>query len=111
MQLERGNSGWDTCRKRREITDDLRDACTKAWIPDQQRTMDEQVMAHKHDDADRLKFKPGVHSGGLVDSDAHLLGTSHPQSAAAAKKSAAQASPPLKKAAKDVSWFWAVCMP
>eukprot|EP01046_Picozoa_sp_COSAG06_P025604 COSAG06_NODE_2162_length_7444_cov_81.420150_6_plen_76_part_00 len=50
-------------------------------------------------------------SGGLVDSDAHLLGTSHPQSAAAAKKSAAQASPPLKKAAKDVSWFWAVCMP
>ena len=67
-QQERGESGFDSHRKRRELTEIACDAFAKAYRPRQFVGLDEATRAHKHQGKQRIRFKAAVHSGNLVDS-------------------------------------------
>ena len=67
-QMQRGDTGFDRHRKRRELTDLASAAFGKAYRPRQFVGLDEATRAHKHQGKQRIRFKAAVHSGSLVDS-------------------------------------------
>ena len=60
-------TGFDTHRKRRELTDLCCKAFGLAWRPHQHLGVDEAVRSHKHWGKMRIRFKATVHSGSLAD--------------------------------------------
>ena len=59
--------GFDSNRKRRELTDSACVAFGAAWHPHQHLGVDEAVRSNKHWGKMRIRFKASVHSGSLVD--------------------------------------------
>jgi hypothetical protein len=58
---------WDRLRKRRYMEERIKKNWPLAFHPDEDLSLDEMVREHKHWYTSRLKFKPNVHSGTLVD--------------------------------------------